>query len=211
MRVDDTETDPLAAERRLVARMLAGDRAAMERFADDYFPPLYRFAVARLDGDRELARDLVQTTVVKALDKLASFRGESSLATWLCACCRNEVLMHFRRRRSRPPALELDAESGPAAELVDARQEGPEGDLHRRQEAQLVHAALDELPPRYAQALEWKYLERQPVEEIARRLSLGAKAAESLLTRARRAFRAGYENLRNGTTARLVPFSAREG
>jgi DNA-directed RNA polymerase specialized sigma24 family protein len=43
--------------------------------------------------------------------------------------------------------------------------------------------------------LEWKYLDRVPVEEIATRLGLGAKAAESLLTRARQAFRTSYESL----------------
>jgi RNA polymerase sigma-70 factor, ECF subfamily len=43
-------------EKALVERMLAGDEAAMEEFADEYFPGLYRFALSRLGGDTELAR-----------------------------------------------------------------------------------------------------------------------------------------------------------
>lgn len=54
-------------EKALVERMLAGDETAMETFADGYFPGLYRFALKRVDGRSELARDLVQNTVCKVL------------------------------------------------------------------------------------------------------------------------------------------------
>ena len=53
----------------------------------------------------------------------------------------------------------------------------------------LVQRVLDHLPSHYADALEWKYIDEVSVQEIAQRLGVGAKAAESLLTRARRAFR----------------------
>jgi DNA-directed RNA polymerase specialized sigma24 family protein len=51
---------------------------------------------------------------------------------------------------------------------------------------------LDALPRRYGDALEWKYVLGLTVEEIAGRLGLGPKAAASLLTRARQAFRDGF-------------------
>jgi DNA-directed RNA polymerase specialized sigma24 family protein len=54
---------------------------------------------------------------------------------------------------------------------------------------------LDALPGSYGDALEWKYVQGFSVMEIAARLNLGAKAAESLLTRARQAFREGYAAL----------------
>lgn len=61
--------------------------------------------------------------------------------------------------------------------------------------AERVHAALDRLPPSYARAVEWRYLEGLEVTEIALRLKLSYKAAESLLSRARKAFRETYESL----------------
>jgi RNA polymerase sigma factor (sigma-70 family) len=64
--------------------------------------------------------------------------------------------------------------------------------------AQRVHAVLDRLPPRYGRALEWKYLEELSVKEIARRLEVGPKAAESLLTRARLAFRDAMASIGDG-------------
>lgn len=186
----------------LVERMLAGDARAMEVFADDYFPGLYRFALGRLRGDRELAREIVQTTVCKALAKLASYRGEAPLAAWLCACCRNEMRMHYRQLGRQPPVLALDDDLDDGAALpLPAPGEHPEGSLLRREEAGRVHRTLDLLPPRYARALEWKYLERASVEEIAVRLHLGGKAAESLLSRARRAFREGYQRLSRSAAA----------
>jgi RNA polymerase sigma factor (sigma-70 family) len=103
--------------------------------------------------------------------------------------------MHFRRKGRLPGTVALD-EGTAGAELADEREERPEEALSRKEEAHLVHAALDLLPPHYARALEWKYLDRLPVQEIAGRLRLGVKAAESLLTRARRAFREGYERMR---------------
>jgi RNA polymerase sigma-70 factor (ECF subfamily) len=53
----------------------------------------------------------------------------------------------------------------------------------------LIQAALDGLPHHYGDVLEWKYVDGLSVQEIAARLAIGPKAAESCLTRARGAFR----------------------
>ncbi len=180
-------------DRVLVRHMLAGDEAAFERFSEAYIPALLRFALQRLDGDRDLARELTQSTVCKAIEKLETFRGEAALMTWLCACCRNEIAMHFRKQgRLRP--LE-EAERAVRDAPGRAPQTGPEGAVLRKESAELVHLVLDQLPGHYGKALEWKYFHNLPVKEIAERLDLGTKAAESLLTRARVAFKQGYRHL----------------
>ena len=56
----------------------------------------------------------------------------------------------------------------------------------------MVWAVLDHLPVRYGNALQWKYIQGLSVREIASRLGASPKAAESLLTRARQAFRDGF-------------------
>ncbi len=193
-----SDSDLRLEEKALVERMLAGDEAAMEEFADEYFPGLYRFALARLGYDTELTCEVVQTTVCKALAKLGTFRGEAPLLGWLCACCRNEIRMGFRSKKRQPKVVELE-------EDVASDRDLPEGALARKEEVRHVHAALDLLPPRYARALEWKYVDRVSVKEIAERLRVGAKAAESLLTRARQAFREGYEQVRLGPKRGLEP------
>lgn len=188
----------------LVERMLGGDEAAFTAFGERYVPAVYRFALARLEGDRDTTRDMVQTAMTKALARLDSYRGEAALLTWLCACCRNEILMHFRSRRGAPAEVELDDELVPAVGFRGERPADPEAALLRREAANLVHMALDLLPRHYAQALEWKYLERLPVEEIAARMKLWPKAAESLLTRARQAFRTTYQSVAAARTAAVA-------
>lgn len=186
-------------ERSLVRRMIAGDERAFDRFVDSYLPVLYRFVQGRLRGDRELTREIVQTTVCKALPKLSGFRGEAALTTWLCAFGKNEIAMHFRRQGRTLREVELkEVDVAADAGLHGSGLEGPERAVLRREQARLVHEALDALPPHYGQALEWKYLEGLPVKEIAERLELGPKAAESLLTRARNAFRDGYRKISAG-------------
>ena len=191
-----TVVDLTAEERELVARMRRGDADAFERFAEAYVPALFRFASSHLDRDRDLVPDVVQNVVAKALDRLGGFRGDAPLLAWLCVCCRNEIAGLYRKRARRPAEVALE---GGAAELAEAARapesEPPEALLLESERRSLVHVALDGLPAHYAHALEWKYLEGLSVIEIARRLELSPKAAESLLTRARGAFRAAYSGL----------------
>jgi RNA polymerase sigma-70 factor (ECF subfamily) len=173
---------PDAEERELVIRLRAGDESAFETFAEHYIAGLYRFALRRLDQNRELTKEIVQSTVCKVIEKLDSYRAEAPLFTWLCACCRNEIAAHFRRAGRRPKEVEL---------VDDVPQEQADGS----DTTELVHAALDRLPPTYARALEWRYLDGLEVADVAQRLALTYKAAESLLSRARSAFRKAYEEL----------------
>lgn len=190
-------------DRRLVRRMLAGDERAFEEFFDGYFPGLYRFALARLGCDEDAAEEVAQATLCKAISKLDTYRGEARLFTWLCAICRYE-LFSFRKREKREPVkvslIEDSPEIRAALEsLGTVVGEQPGEALDRKELGRLVQVALDSLPPRYGNALEWKYLDGMSVKEIAGRLEVSPKAAESLLTRAREAFREGFSTLVRGS------------
>ncbi len=188
-------------ERRLVERLRAGDERAFDFFAERYLPALYRFASRRLHGERELAREIVQSTVCKVVERLDTYRGEAPFFTWLCACCRNEIAAHYRRLDRRP--REVDLEEVAIAAVAEtrggsataARDAGPEERLLRAETAERVHLALDRLPTSYARAMEWRYCEGLEVAEIARRMAATYKATESLLSRARKAFRDVYEEM----------------
>lgn len=180
----------------LAARMIAGDEQAFEYFSDHHIPALHRFASRRLNGDRELTREMVQSTVCKAISKLDTYRGGSALMTWLCAICRTEIAQYFRKRGRRGIEVELEEETiatraqGPNRELST-----PESSTLAGEEADLVHVVLEVLPKHYGRVLEWKYLEGFSVKAMAKRLEMTPKATESLLTRARRSFRQRYEEL----------------
>lgn len=197
--------DRLANERRLVGRMLAGEERAFNEFFEACFRPLYRFALRRVGGDADVAEDVAQRTLCAAIDKLASWRGEAQLLTWLCAICRRELANHFRRERRAGATVELTEdlpEVRAALESAFAEPETPERSALRRELTALVHVALDHLPPHYARLLEWKYLEDVPVKEMAGRIGSTPKATESMLTRARIVYRDVLESLLAGRLVR---------
>src|SRR5574339_1015586 len=186
-------------DRHLVKTLLRGDERAFEHFFNDNFPRLYRFAAARLGHDPEATRDVVQAALSRAVRKLDTYRGEAALFTWLCAICRNEIAdwgrrnAHYARHivlTEDDPALRAAVES-----LADTESGDPRHVYQRTELARLVQVALDHLPPRYGDALEWKYIEGRTVREIAAQLDISVDAAQSLLARARRAFEDIYPTL----------------
>lgn len=195
-------------ERELVRRMLDGEEPAFTEFFSTYFPRVFRFALPRLRRDEDAAKDVVQATLIKAMRGLDGWRGEAALFTWLCQICRREIADHVRsaRRRSDRVVLIEDSEEVQAAlEAIEA----PSGDDPLRrctgdEVGRLVHAVLDRLPGRYGEALEWKYVEGRSVEEIGDRLGIGHTAAQSLLARARVAFRDGLESVFGASAADVL-------
>jgi RNA polymerase sigma-70 factor, ECF subfamily len=196
--------DSEATDLELVKRMLSGSEAAFTEFFEGHFPRLYRFALVRLNRDADAAEEVVQTVLCRAISKLESYRGEAMLFTWLCTFCRHEIsAWHREKSRFLPDALPEDSPDVRAAleSLADGIERGPEGELHRKELARLVQVVLDSLPRSYGDALEWKYLQGESVKQIATRLNLSVKAAESLLTRAREAFREGFSVLTGEASA----------
>ena len=179
----------------LARRLIAGDEAAFDEFFAGYFPRLYRFALARLGGNEDAAEETVQRVLIRAIDRLHTYRGEAALITWLCTLCRRDIATVLERAGQAREVSLLDEspEVRAALETVAASDaDDPEAALQRRELSGLVQLTLDHLPGRYGDVLEWKYIQELSVEEIARRLGVGYKAAESLLTRAREAFRHGF-------------------
>jgi RNA polymerase sigma-70 factor (ECF subfamily) len=181
-------------DRFLAARMMRGDEAAFGEFFESHFGPLFRFAMPRVGNDATLAEEVVQAALCRAMRKLGSYRGEAALLTWLCTFCRHEISAHFEKESRVAPMVELVddiPEVRAALESLGAA-DRPEAALRRSETSRLVQLVLDRLPGRYGDALEWKYIDGLSVAEIAERLGIGIKAAESTLTRARSAFRDAF-------------------
>jgi RNA polymerase sigma-70 factor (ECF subfamily) len=173
--------------------MLHGEESAFEEFFERYATAIYRFVATRLGRDSEHAGELTQVTLIKAIAKLDTYRGEAGLFAWLCTFCRHEIAEFYERRQRRPREVGLEEQAPEVEEAMmsSAGEQGqdPESSLCRRELAERVHSVLSEIPPPYGDVLEWKYIDGLSAREIAGRLGSSVKAAESLLTRARVAFR----------------------
>lgn len=175
----------------LVGRMLAGEQRAFDIFFAASAQRLAAFAARRSGLDSASLEDVVQNALIKAVRHLDSYRGESALFTWLCEICRHELADVTRKSARRPVHVSL-FEPGTRATVADLRAPADLEPAFRVESAQhraAVIEVLDALPPSYAQALEAKYADGQSVEEIARLLGLTSIATQSLLARARQAFR----------------------
>ena len=202
-------------DRKLVRGMLAGDENAFEAFFEGHFARLYRFALARLGRDADAAEDVVQSTLCKAISELGTYRGEAALFTWLCTFCRHEISAYYRRQKRVPRTESLVEDSPEVRAALDSLaanlEQGPESHLYRKEIARLVQVTLDSLPASYGDALEWKYIHGMSVEEVATKLKVGLKAAESLLVRAREAFREAFAVVTGSPQGPLSRTLARRG
>lgn len=180
-------------DRDLVKGMAAGRDDAFRLFFDRYFPRVYRFCARRLNEDA--AEEVSQTVMVNAVRHIASYRGEASLFTWLCQIARHEVSAHYRRQDRHRDVVLLEDNEAVRAELESLSADpdlAPERMADRRQGQEIVQLILDHLPGDYGQVLEWKYMQGYSVDEIAERLSTTPVAVQSMLARARIAFRKQY-------------------
>jgi len=176
----------------LAAKVAAGDQGAFDAFFKEYFPRLFRFTLTRVDNNEEIAEEVVQRTMCIVVRKMGSYRGEALLFTWLCQICRNETNAVFRQRKMEMRE-DIPIEDHPAVqaalESVAADDGRPESALRREEIANFVRVTLEHLPSKYARALELKYVQGYSVKEIAASLNIGEKAAESILSRSRVAFK----------------------
>jgi RNA polymerase sigma-70 factor, ECF subfamily len=179
-------------DRKLVARMLAGEKLAFDAFFSAYAPRLTAFVARRANLNAAAIEDIVQSTLVKAVRHLGSFRGEAALFTWVCEISRNELARLHRSAARQPVHQSLDASPAVRNEVLELRAPAdrePPNALEVEAHRGAVASTLEILPHRYACVLEWKYGDGFSVQEIGRMLGLTTIAAQSLLARARKEFR----------------------
>jgi len=172
--------------------MRTGEQRAFDEFFNASASRLAAFVSRRSGLDPASVEDIVQNTLIKAVRNLASYRGEAALFTWVTEICRHELADAHRKAVRRPAHDSLDepdAVAFPVPELwvPEHLEPAAEADAHHRQKA--VIRALNDLPERYARALEAKYGDGLSVKEVAALFGLTTVAAQSLLARARDAFR----------------------
>jgi len=175
----------------LVRRALARDGAAVRTIIEQNNRRLYRIArsVVRNDSDAE---DVVQEAYVNAFTHLDSFRGDSSLATWLARITMNEALTRLRRA-SQTVSLETPTAHRVEAQIIKFPQtttsDDPERTMAQREILRIVERATDNLPEIFRTVFVARVIEGMSVEETADLLGLTAKTVKTRLHRARRLLR----------------------
>ena len=107
------------ADLELAARCRAGDADAFEELYRQHARRLFSL-VLRMIGSADDAEDLLQEVFLQAHRKLAGFRGESTLGTWLYRLTMNHCLDHLRGRQARMSRATESLDDDDAAEPVGA-------------------------------------------------------------------------------------------
>ena len=162
-------------DNQLVAEVLRGEARAERELYDRHVDRVYRLAF-RMAGDETLARDLTQDTFIRAFGRLADFRGEASLATWLHAIA-TSVILNGLKKVKRLRSREQDGDELP--EVAGTLREA-EPDLKLR-----LARAIDGLPDGYRMVFVMHDVEGYTHEEIGAALGIQAGTSKAQLSRAR--------------------------
>lgn len=186
--------EPAWRERALRDAVLAGDAEAWKVFYDENFGPLFAYVHCRTGRRLEDTEEIVQETWLVAVKKIARFDpGRGCFEGWLRGIADN-VFLNYRRRAARlPRSLDGAGESPLRALRASA---GTAGEYGPEALAEEIALALTGLPGRYQAVILAKYQDELPVARIAERWGETPKAIESLLSRARSAFREAYDRIR---------------
>jgi RNA polymerase sigma-70 factor, ECF subfamily len=178
--------DRVQREELLRGAVLAGNEHAWRTWYNETFDDLYRYVRWRCGGRKDWADEIVQDTWLTAVRRMRRFDPQKgSFLAWLRGIAANLLRNELRKRR-RSPKFQHSS----AAEIGETGKDSSHWEDRRREEE--VAAALDTLSEREEAVLRAKYLEGMSVAEIAAAGGETPKAVESLLTRARQAFREVY-------------------
>lgn len=168
-------------EHQLIESVLGGDGEAFGQLVTRYQSLVagvgWRYGVARDDIE-----DVVSEVFIKVHRNLHQYRPEHPFSTWLYRLAVNHVLDRARRARKERGRTEMPQQ------LVDPAP-GVGIDVESRERVRLLREALDELDPRYREALFLVYVEGMKVDEAARQLGIPDGTVKTRLMRGRQALK----------------------
>ncbi len=195
----------------LVRRARERDPGAIRAIMQANNRRLFRMARGILKDDSE-AEDVVQEAYVRAFTHLDSFRGDSSLATWLTRIAMNEALGRLRRRHPtvdyttlKPGVLEAQIIQFPLSAMPD----DPERTMAQREIQTVVERAIDELPDAFRSVFIARVVEGMSIEETAELLDLKPETVKTRLHRARALLRDNVEKRIGPVVMEAFPFAGK--
>ena len=203
------EQEAALEDERLLAGLQMGDDRAYERLIQRFQGPVYNLAW-RLLNDPTEASDVVQEVFLKVFRSVGTFRGESSLRTWIYRIAVNEShnrrRWHFRHRRGETGIEEtFDDSEGRERPLLDNGQTPFDFTMNR--EAQLLlEEGLSAINPVFSAALVLREVDDLSYDEIAQVLDVSIGTVKSRILRGREALGRYLANrLESAPRLQLVP------
>ena len=175
----------------LVTALRQGADEAYEILIQRYQQPVYNL-VCRLLNDPSDASDIVQEVFLKVFRSIASFRGNSSLKTWIYRIAVNEAYNHrrwFSRHQRKEVALGPEAGAPSYSDCLADPGRTPFDQAADHETFALVERALEKLNPKFRAVVVLRDIEDLSYEEIATVLAISLGTVKSRILRGREALR----------------------
>lgn len=197
-------------DRDLVRRARQGDFDAFEPLVNKYERRVYDLALRILRRVHD-AEETVQQTFLTVIEKLDTFREESSFYTWLMRIATNQALAMLRKRKVRAAvplsdgSREDDGGHPPHPEYIAAWKETPEEIASRRETRRILDDALADLDEKYRLVFLLRDVEGLSTQETADVLSIGVSNVKVRLMRARLMLRERLTRQYGDDATRIFP------
>lgn len=188
-------TDPIAVElaiqdEHLVGQAAGGDFAAFQELVSRFQSRVFGVA-RRIVGQRQDAEDVTQQTFLSLIESIDSFRGESSVATWILRIATNHALKLLRKRRGLPtvslsgPTDDDSYSSLPHPDFIARWSATPETLAQQAEVREQIESALNALDDKYRVVFVLRDIEGLSVRETSETLDLTEGTVKVRLLRAR--------------------------
>lgn len=183
-------TDVGGREGSLIQRCAAHDEDACAELVTEHQRMVYQLSFNLLNDHNE-ALDLSQEVFLRVFRTLHSFRGHSSLRTWIYRIVVNQARNRQRwwRRRHRAQQVSLDQHVQDHGDLPDESDRGPDRLVGQKQLAERIREALEHLPFEQRTAVVLREIDGLSYEEIGFSLGIAVGTVKSRLARARAGLR----------------------
>lgn len=170
--------EPQGRDEELVARVARRDSAALRALYSLYNVRVYRF-VLRLVRNEALAEDVVAETFLKLWQKAGTYKGGSSVSTWLFTIARNEAISQLRRRR------DSQLEDGKAEAMEDDR-DNQETVAAKKDKGTLMRACIDKLSDAHREIIDLVYYQEMSVADASAVLDIPVNTVKTRMFHARK-------------------------
>lgn len=164
-----------------ISQVIAGNTAAYAVLIDRHKDLVFTIAM-NITRSREDAEEVAQDAFLKAFQKLAGFRQESSFQTWIYRIVYNEAISRVRKNKMKL----MDLEEEMTGNIPDEEIEEDVAGLDEQEQKLVIGKILDKLPEIDRVIVTLFYLESHPVTEIAEITGLGESNVKVRLHRVRK-------------------------
>jgi RNA polymerase sigma-70 factor (ECF subfamily) len=178
-------------------RMVKGDEMAYRVFYDEYYDRLRRYLLVVTSGNEEVAREALQSTLLRVVKHIRKFSEENEFWCWLAVLAKTALFDQTRKRKRYWSFLERFTRH---SQIAQAAELAADADSHL---LVMLEENLAMLPVDEKRLIESKYLEGVSVRKIAEEFQTTEKTIESRLTRIRRKLKASLlEGLKHESVPR---------